>query len=91
MEKYVQFLESAEKVQGDLEQLENLLRGAPSEDCGPVIEETWGRIKGMIHDLTDMGNAFVKSAQKVLLTSLSPGDQNIRNFVDFQIANQVMG
>ena len=65
IEKYVQFLESAEKVQGDTDQLEKLLRGPPSEDAGAVIEETWQRIGGMIGDLNDMGNAFIASANKV--------------------------
>ena len=67
IEKYVQFLESADKVQGDLEQLEVLLQGAAggTEDASPVIEDTWARITGMIADLTDMGAAFVSSANKV--------------------------
>ncbi|KAF2360881.1 Immunoglobulin I-set [Trinorchestia longiramus] len=65
IEKYVQFLESAEKIQSDLEQLEKLLRGPAAENAGPLIEETWHTIRGMIADLNDMGAAFIKSAQKV--------------------------
>lgn len=71
VEKYVQFLESADKIQSDLDALEKLLRETPSEDCGQIIEETWASIRGMIHDLTDMGNAFIKDAHKVAILNLT--------------------